>query len=124
MSRESRPDPELIRAHGGLAVVVRGLDLETRGLGLFGHPEIAAVVKDRRDLAGARDLLLRLVGFVVHGGGRLVPGGELQIGGAPVRLESRPDGTLELFEEDEAGEWRPGASRTVRRLETGEGGRR
>lgn len=117
MSRESRPDPELVRAHGGLAVVVRGLELETRGLTLFEHPEIRATVEDPRQVAGARELLLRLVGFVVHGGGRLAPGGEVQVGGVPVRLERKGDGTLELFEEDASGRWRAGASRTVCRLE-------
>jgi hypothetical protein len=120
MSRESPPDPELARRHGALAVLVRGLDLRTRGLSLFDHAEIAATVEDRSEVAGARDLLLRFIGYVVHGGGRLGAGAEVQVGEVRVRLESRSDGVLEIHEEDDRGRWRRGASRTVRRL-AGEG---
>jgi len=116
MSRESPIDPELARRSGRLAVVVQGLELRTRGLELFGQAEIIAMVEAPEDREGARRLLLRLIGFVVHGGGRLRSGAEIQVGPVRARLERRPDGRLELWQVDGEGRWSAGASLIVRRL--------
>ena len=116
MVRQSKPDPEVVHSLGALLLVVKGLEVRSRGLVLLDHPEIAAKVSQQSLLGGARALLLRLVAHVVHGRGRLIGGMELEIASHRLRLERRSDSELEIWELDDAGEFVNDVSRTARQL--------
>ena len=99
----------------GLSFRVEGLRVETRGLAVHDHPELAVEVSDPAELGAARALLVSLAADVIVRGHRFSAGTEISYGGEVLRLE---EATLELWERDpEGGGFHRGAPRLIATLQ-------
>ncbi len=105
------------RRESGLSFRLEGLRVETRGLVVHDHPELAVEVTDSSELRAARALLLSLVTDVIVRGYRFAAGEEIPYGGEVLRLE---EATLEVWERDpESGSFHRGAPRLLASLQEG-----
>jgi hypothetical protein len=104
---------------------VEGLRLTTAGLCELDHPELSLLLADSAEMATGRAVLLSLATDVVYHGQRFAAGEGVRFGRAILHLAAA---TLELWEADETGQLRRGASRLLAalaadpsRAESGEG---
>jgi hypothetical protein len=100
-----------------LSFRVDGLRVESRGLSLYDHPELAIEVSDAAELTAARTLLRLLVVLVITGRYHFSAGEVIPLEGEILRLE---EATLELWERDpETDRFHRGAPRLLASLQRG-----
>jgi hypothetical protein len=99
-----------------LSFRVDGLRIESRGLSLYDHPELAIEVRDASELTAARTLLRLLVVLVIAGRHHFAAREVIPLEGEILRLE---EVTLELWERDpETDSFHRGAPRLLAALQS------